>query len=746
MSKYGNSSAEDKFIETFCELYGPEKGQYVYMQYPCTDIYGRHRTIDFAFQTDSGKIAIEIDGTTWHDPSKVSEDKYEDDLLKQNSIVFDGWKIYRWTDKQLQKVPERVKDELLTFLGASPELSYLTDDITQRKGSCFEIHEHQEEALSNLQSLRANDVSIALVQGATGTGKSAIGVLDAKAVGGRTLFLAHTKELVNQGYENFKKLWPEVSIGRYYDEIHDLDSEVICGSIQSISKNLDVFSPTQFDYLIIDECHHGAADTYRRILGYFKASFTLGLTATPEREDGQDLLEIFQNTAHKFELEEAVEKGILSPVRCVRIKTNIDLQDVRINGFKYNSQDLESKIHIPERNALIVDTYLEYVNGKSAVIFCTSVEHADTVAELLRCKGIKASSISGRLSNKERNRILSEYENSEIKVLCACDLLNEGWDSPHTEVLFMARPTMSKTIYLQQLGRGMRTFAGKECLLVFDFVDNANMFNCPYSMHRLFNINKYNVGGLVLGKKTDIRWEHEMFAKGERPDVIIDFPVHAYDYEIVDLFNWQDRARDMLSVSELTRCIDVRQKLIRKYIREGKIQADLEVPFGNDKAFLYFNKERVAELCSAYGWREITASNRKDIFIENIERMQMDHSYKPVFLLSFFEYMDENGIARIDDVLEDFIDFYEERKAKGLFIEKDGVFTLDEYTKKDVLNTMLTSPFKIYEEMGVMRHAKCLGCIQLDKQIAKKLSRDDVNKIRELCIGGIKSYYSKCEE
>lgn len=129
------------------------------MQYPCTDIYGRHRTIDFAFQTDSGKIAVELDGTIWHDPTNVSEDKYEDDLLKQNSIVFAGWKIYRWTDKQLQKVPERVKDELLTFLGSFSELSYLTDDITQRKGSCFVIHEHQEKAFSNLQSIRDKDVS-----------------------------------------------------------------------------------------------------------------------------------------------------------------------------------------------------------------------------------------------------------------------------------------------------------------------------------------------------------------------------------------------------------------------------------------------------------------------------------------------------------------------------------------------------------------------------------------------------------
>lgn len=234
-----------------------------------------------------------------------------------------------------------------------------------------------------------------------------------------------------------------------------------------------------------------------------------------------------------------------------------------------------------------------------------------------------------------------------------------------------------------------------------------------------------------------------MFAKGEKPSVIIDFPVHAYDYELIDLFNWQDQAKDMFSLSELTRHIDVRQKLIRKYLREGKIKPDLEVPFGNDRSFSYFKKERVTELCQAYGWREITASNRKDIFIKNIERMQMDHSYKPVFLLSFFSFMDENGNARIDDILDEFVDFYELRKEKGLFVEKDGVFTLDTYSKKDALNTMLSGPFKVYEEMGVMRHAKYLGIIQLDKSISKKLSKKDIEDIRVICQNGISKYYAE---
>ena len=275
----------------------------------------------------------------------------------------------------------------------------INENFPPQQGKIFELREHQEEALENLAKMREEGKTIALVQGATGSGKSAIGVLDAKSVGKRTLFLAHTKELVEQGASNFEKLWSEVTVGRFYENFHDTDTQIVCASIQSIIRNLDLFKPDDFDYLIIDECHHASAKSYTTILSYFKPAFTLGLTATPERADGEDLLEVFQNVAHKLDIKDAVEKGVLVPVRCIRVKTNINLADVRINGFKYNSIDLETTVVVPERNQLIVDTYLEYVKNKSTVIFCMSVNHADTIAELLQKNGIKAECVSGKTEN-----------------------------------------------------------------------------------------------------------------------------------------------------------------------------------------------------------------------------------------------------------------------------------------------------------------------------------------------------------
>lgn len=183
------------------------------------------------------------------------------------------------------------------------------------------------------------------------------------------------------------------------------------------------------------------------MLAYFTPRFTLGLTATPERSDGNNILDIFKNTAHRLDIQTAVEIGELVPVRCIRIHTNIDMTKVRFNSVQYNIRDLESKIFVPERNRLIVDTWMQYVRDKRTVIFCASIRHAEQIAEMLTAQGVSAMAVSGSMKLAERNEATERFAQKKILVLCACDLLNEGWDCPETEVLFMARPTMSKVLY-----------------------------------------------------------------------------------------------------------------------------------------------------------------------------------------------------------------------------------------------------------------------------------------------------------
>lgn len=743
------SRAEDLFIDLFADTFGAEKAGYLYSQYPFFDIYQNARFADFVCESGAKRIAVEIDDEASHNPKRVSQDKFADDLLKQNSMIHLGWDVYRWTMRQMQKQPDTVKDELRLFLGSERGFREIEDYLPTQRGQSFdgeklELREYQQEALRNLQVMRENKESIALLYQATGTGKTVTTVMDAKSVGGRTLFVAHTMELVNQAYQTFQALWKGASVGKFADSVKELDKDIVCGSIQSIALNLDMFKEDDFDYIIIDEAHHATADTYQKVLAYFKPKFLLGLTATPERADDTNILEIFKNTAHKLDIQTAVEIGALVDVRCIRIHTNIDMTQVRFNSVQYNVRDLDVKICVTERNALIVKTWLDYVKDKRTVVFCASVKHAEQIVALFKEKGVSAEAVSGSMKTSERKELLVKFAKGELKVLCACDLLNEGWDCPETEVLFMARPTMSKVLYTQQLGRGMRLSEGKEYLMVFDFVDNAGQYNAPYSMHRLFRLKDYRAGGLVLGKKGEREAENALYAKGERPDAVIDYPVDATDYEAVDIFNWQEEAAGMISQMEFVRRVDVQSETIERYVREGKLIPDLIVPMSEHRVFKYFKEESLERYAKEYGWTLIDDQNRKNLFMEMVEEMDMSYSYKPVLLKAILQNVDKQGRVKIDDIVTYFRAFYEDRRARGEVVEKhNSIFAKGNYTDKEAARNILSNPFKRFEDMNMMRHTKTIGIIEVEPTVWKRLTEEDKQRILKVCDLKLEQYYKR---
>ena len=744
------SVAEDLFIELFSETFGAEKAGYLYSQYHFYDIYQNSRYADFMLENGAHRVAIEIDDETSHNKSLVASNKFYDDLLKQNSMVHLGWDVYRWAVRQMQIQPEAVKDELRVFLGSHPQFKEIEDYLPQQRGKALdgtslELKEHQKAALNALRTMRANRETIALLYHATGTGKTVTAVMDARSCGGRVLFLAHTQELINQATETFRKLWPSVTVGRYMETMKQPNAHVVCGSIQSIALHLDQFKDNDFDYLIVDEAHHAAADTYQKVLAYFKPSFTLGLTATPERtDDNKVILDIFKNTAHKLDIQTAVEIGELVPIRCIRIHTNIDLTKVRFNSIQYNIRDLESKIYVPERNRLIVDTWLQYVRNKRTVVFCASVKHAEQIAELFREAGIHASSVSGSMKQSERKEFQDKFIDREIQVLCACDLLNEGWDCPEIEVLFMARPTMSKVLYTQQLGRGMRLYEGKESLMVFDFVDNASQYNMPQSLHRLFKLKEYKPGQLAVAPGEQKAAEAELYAKGEKPEALIDWPVDATDYELVDIFNWQEEAEGMISQMEFVRRVDVQTETIERYVREGKLVPDLVVPMSEHRTFKYFKEESLQKYAVQYGWKIINDSNRKDMFMDMIRQMDMSYSYKPVLMKAIMLYADEKGRIKLDDIVAYFRSYYEGRRAAGLPVEKkNSIFAKGGYTDKEVERNILSNPFKRFEDMQMLRHTKTLGIAQVDEAVWKHLSKEEKAEIEKISDEKLTQYFSR---
>ncbi len=209
------SRAEDLFIELFSETFGPEKAGFLYSQYPFYDIYQGSRFADFLLENGGHKIAIEIDDEASHSAKLISRSKFYDDRLKQNSMIFLGWDVYRWAVRQMQEQPETVKDELRVFLGRHPAFREIQDYMPTQKGkaldgSSLELKEHQKAALASLEQMRSNHETIALLHHATGTGKKVTSVMDDKSLGKRTQFLDHSIHLVDQAEETFRGLWPEV--------------------------------------------------------------------------------------------------------------------------------------------------------------------------------------------------------------------------------------------------------------------------------------------------------------------------------------------------------------------------------------------------------------------------------------------------------------------------------------------------------------------------------------------------------
>jgi superfamily II DNA or RNA helicase len=382
--------------------------------------------VDLALRARGEKIAFEIDGLPWHVPEIVPAEKYEDDLLRQNSLVHQGWRVYRWTDRQIAHEPERVKEQLALFLERLPGLLSFDDFLPRQSGKVVELREHQESALQALEKMRAEGKTIALLEHATGAGKTVTAITDARRLGGPTLWLVHRRDLVAQTHREFQRLWPEAETGRYFGGTKETEADNLVASIQSVADHLDEFGPRQFSYVVIDEAHHAAADTYRRILEHFEPRFILGLTATAERADGQNLLELFRDCAHRLTLQEAVERGELVPIRCVRVKTSVDLSRVRYNQVQYNRKDIEEAIAIPARDRLIVDTYSQHVPNRKAVAFAVNVRHGEALAQEFRNSGVPAESVSGRMPARQRDEKLRAFHDGRLRVLCACDILNEG--------------------------------------------------------------------------------------------------------------------------------------------------------------------------------------------------------------------------------------------------------------------------------------------------------------------------------
>ncbi len=416
------------------------------------------------------------DGLEWNLKVTSKEISHIIDKFKK---TFDTY----WVDKDFEKYTAG-KDVKKLTTALKQQKSYGNIGIT----SFFDLKPfpYQEEILQKLQSERVvHNRYKNLVVAATGTGKTVISAFDYKQFKNnnnraRLLFVAHRKEILQQAQYTFQNVLRNVNFGELWVEgVEPTSYEYVFASNLTLNNRINhsSFDLDFFDFIIIDEVHHIAASSYRSILDYFQPKVLLGLTATPERGDGEDILRDFCGViAAEIRLPEALNRKLLSPFHYFALSDNADLSNLTWKNGKYEINELTKLYTEDDRRVRDILTncekYLTNVHNVTALGFCVSQEHARYMAEKFIIAGLKADYLTSD-SQSDRTQIKERLLNKEINYLFVRDIFNEGVDIPEIDTVLFLRPTESLTIFLQQLGRGLRLAPNKDCLTVLDFVGNA---------------------------------------------------------------------------------------------------------------------------------------------------------------------------------------------------------------------------------------------------------------------------------
>lgn len=337
----------------------------------------------------------------------------------------------------------------------------------------------QQEALTALLETRRQGYQRGLVVLATGLGKTWLAAFDCQqASARRILFVAHREEILNQAASTFLRIRPQARIGFYTGKQRDSEVDILCASIQTLGRNrhLQRFTASHFDYIVVDEFHHAAAPMYRRLLQHFTPNFLLGLTATPERTDQSDILALCDdNLVFERNLFAGIEGGFLAPFHYFGIfDESVDYREIPWRNGQFDPESLANKLATHARARHALKEWKDKAQTRT-LAFCVSRRHADFMAAQFRAAGICAAAVYAG-SPLSRGEALQHLADGSLNIIFSVDLFNEGVDLPAIDTVMMLRPTESKILFLQQLGRGLRHAQGKSRLVVLDFIANHKSF------------------------------------------------------------------------------------------------------------------------------------------------------------------------------------------------------------------------------------------------------------------------------
>jgi superfamily II DNA or RNA helicase len=382
-----------------------------------------------------------------------------------------------------------------------------------------DLRPYQTEALVSVREAYRAGKRRVLVSLPTGTGKTVVfahfpSTLKMRK---RLLVLAHREELLMQAQHKFRAVDPQLKVEIEQAATHASDdAKVVVASVPTLARNrgarLSRLQPDDFSIIVVDEAHHAVAPTYRRVFDHFglfdptTPRLLIGFTATPRRGDHQGLGEVFEEVCYARDLRAMIADGYLARISGWRVDTGVSLDDVKVRHGEFVESDLAHVVDTPIRNDMLVKAYRELAHGRRTIVFCVNVAHARAAQHAFAEADIRAAAVWGALPRDERRATLSSFSAGELDVVTNCNLLTEGFDEPRVDCVIMARPTRSKLLYAQMVGRGTRLHPDKTDLLVIDIADNSRTHQLP-GIHSLFdlpmNMNLRGRDALAIAREID---------------------------------------------------------------------------------------------------------------------------------------------------------------------------------------------------------------------------------------------------
>lgn len=603
-----------------------------------TNISFHPKTYIFEYEDGNGEVLIGSSnlsysalktGIEWNFAFKRNENEKEylefleefNDLYEKNSFSMDI-KWLREYEKSYRQNPE--------IIDSIPE----SKEITPIK---FQI-----PALYELDKTREEGYDKAMVVVATGLGKTYLSAFDTLDYN-KILFVAHREEILNQSLETFKNIHKDKTFGFFNADVKDTNKDITFASIQTLGKreylNDSYFKQNHFDYIVIDEFHHVGAKSYEKLMDYFRPRFLLGLTATPDRMDNKDIYKWCDyNIAYECNFKTGINNGWLVPFDYYAIYDEVDYQEIPWRSGKYDIEELENRLMVEERTAQIIDKYRIYRKNKT-IAFCASVKHAEYMAKVFNRSGIKSKAVTSDTNN--RKKIVDEFQKGNLQVLFVVDIFNEGVDIPAIDTVMFLRPTNSYTIFIQQLGRGLRTSEGKQKLVVMDMVGNYK----GAELRPLFLSGDYDPKAVKQG--IDLPQAYT-FPQGCNIN---------FDLRLIDYFSKTIKSRISLKERLKNEYLEIKEDMGRIPTIPEMYQSSnygLSVYIREFKGWLKF-REYIGDLTDVeLAYKDTPAGE----FLYELEKTSMSKSYKIPAIHSLIKNGILTGSSTAGDIGEAFRSFY----------------------------------------------------------------------------------------